>query len=304
MNNIKTIAVFLLLSAAGPAYAASAGAEPFNFLFLDANARAVGMGGAYTALAADANALLYNPAGLARIDTKEATFMHNRYFQDINQEYLAFASPNGWGASFNYLDFGRVGNTTLSNHTGAGLGSSGLTDLAFGAGCAHAVSPEVSLGVGLKFIREDIAGESGQGIGLDAGILYSPAKLRELKLGAAIQNIGPSVKFQGEKERLPLNFRAGAAYGFSRATVSFDITKERSGGMLAAIGAEGEIIKFFLLRFGYNSRNDAGPGITAGIGYADNGTRNDLRFDYAFAPFKELGAAHRFSVTVLWGKAE
>ena len=51
------------------------------------------------------------------------------------------------------------------------------------------------------------------------------------------------------------------------------------------------------LRLGFNSRNDAGPGITAGVGWA----QPNFSIDYALVPFGDLGAAHRISATVRWG---
>ncbi|MEQ1920666.1 MAG: hypothetical protein ABL955_15865, partial [Elusimicrobiota bacterium] len=89
MRQRLTTALLLAALAATTARAqSSAGADAFDFLRLDANARAVGMGGAYTALATDSNALLYNPAGLARVRSSEATFMHNPYALGVGQQYI------------------------------------------------------------------------------------------------------------------------------------------------------------------------------------------------------------------------
>ena len=90
---MRPLAAAALLAAMWPNEAHCAGAEPFNFLFMDSNARATGLGGAYTALAADANALWYNPAGLARVRRYEATFMHNEHVEGITQEFVGFAAP-------------------------------------------------------------------------------------------------------------------------------------------------------------------------------------------------------------------
>ena len=73
--------------------APAAGTEPFNFLALDADARAVALGGAYTALATDANALLYNPAGLGLVRQSQIAFMHNQYIAGLTQEYMGLATP-------------------------------------------------------------------------------------------------------------------------------------------------------------------------------------------------------------------
>jgi hypothetical protein len=303
MKYTKTIFLLVFaLSWPSPAKAGSAGAEPFNFLFLDANARAVALSGAYTALAADANALQYNPAGLGRITRHQTTFMHNQYFQDITQEYLAYASPKGWGAAINYLDYGDTKNTTISNHTGAGLGNISAVDMAVSAGYGYALSEDLSVGAGIKFIKETIDHISGQGFALDMGVSYAVPMVQGLSFGAAVQNIGPAVKFQSDKENMPLTTRIGAAYAFKAlgqaSVLSADLAKERSEDVLAGFGLETIVAKCLPLRLGYNTRNNDGPGITAGLGYLFG----NLNFDYAFAPFKELGATHRFSVTLLWGQ--
>lgn len=302
MRTIKALLLTgSLLALPLPALAGSAGADPFNFLFLDANARAVGLSGAYTARATDVNALLYNPAGLARVRRNQATFMHNQYFQDITQEYLGFASAAGWGASFNYLSFGDIPNTTISNHTGSGLGSFGVSDMALSAGYGYGLTDDLAVGAGVKLVREAVDDVSGQGFGLDIGALYSMPMIDGLTLGGALQNMGPKVKFESAEENLPMNLRLGAAYAFEllgqESSVSLDLTKERSEDVLTSLGVETVIAQAYPVRLGYNTRNNDGPGITAGLGYL----YKNLSFDYAFAPFKELGAAHRLSVTLFWG---
>lgn len=299
--NAATAIALALILGAGPASAAgSAGAEPFSFLFLDANARAVAMGGAYTALATDANALLYNPAGLARVDRNEATFMHNSYVAGINQEYGAYASPRGWGANINFLDSGSVANTTNSNPGGTGLGNTGLYDLAFSGGYGRAFGDALSLGGEIKYIRESIAGIVGAGAAFDLGALYRVPQVSGLALGLSLQNLGPTVKYESATQNLPLNFRTGAAYTFDAAgqksTVSTDIIKERTSSPVVAFGLETILVNALPIRLGFTTNNSAGLGLTTGVGYFHDG----FSFDYAFVPFGGLGNAHRLSVTFRW----
>ena len=293
----------LLLSLSPSAWAGSGGAEPFNFLFLDANARPVALGGAYTAAAIDANSLLYNPAGLAWVGRNEATFMHNQYFAGITQEYAAFASPLGFGLSVNYLNSGAVAHTTLSNPDGSGFDYTTLNDLAISGGAARKIGESLSLGWGFKFIRESIAGIAAQGYALDLGARYAVPVAEGLSTGLAFQNIniGPSAKFQAVHEELPLNFRWGAAYAFRALEnddmVSLDITKERNQSVLVAIGLESIIAKTLALRLGFNNANTVGTGITGGIGWF----YKDLSLDFAVVTYGALGFTHRLSATIRWG---
>jgi hypothetical protein len=294
--------VLALLLGAAPAFAsATAGAEPFNFLFLDANARAVALGGAYTALATDANALLYNPAGLARVERNEATFMHDSYAAGVLQEYGAYASPNGWGGSFNYVNSGVVQNTTNSNPDGSGLASTGLYDLAASAGYGRKLGDALSLGAELKYIRESIAGISGAGVAFDFGAMYAVTQTPGLTFGASLQNVGPTVKYESATQNLPLNIRGGAAYVFDafeqKTTMSFDVMKERSQNAAVSAGAETILLKAMPVRVGFTTNDTAGLGITTGIGWIHGG----LAVDYAFVPLGSLGDAHRISVTWRWG---
>ena len=172
MKSTLTLVLSMLLLGARPSQAlSSAGAEPLHFLFLDANARPVGMAGAYTALAGDSNALLYNPGGLGTVRRNEATFMHNQYFGGITQEYAAVALRQGVGLNLNYLNAGGVARTTISNPDGTTLDYTGLTDWSLGAGYGRELGGGVSLGLGLKFIRESIAGISASGYAADFGAM-------------------------------------------------------------------------------------------------------------------------------------
>lgn len=304
---MKRLSVFLwlvsspMLGLSSAQAAGSAGTEPFGFLFLDADARAVGFGGAYTALASDANALLYNPAGLGMIRRSEAIFMHNSYVQGVSQEYVGMSLRQGFGISLSYLDFGSVGRTTISNPSGAGLGTTGMTDTVASFGYGVSIFNWMSAGVAAKLIHEAIDGTSAQGYAADFGALADVPATKGLRVGMALQNIGPAARFQGAREQLPFNARFGAAYRFHLAgrsqTVAVDVAKTRSESAVVAAGFETTPVKALALRIGFNNRNEAGVGVTAGLGWRFS----NLSLDYAFAPYGELSDSHRFSVAVRWG---
>ncbi|MDD5304131.1 MAG: PorV/PorQ family protein [Elusimicrobia bacterium] len=294
-------AAFLLAAAAVAAHAgAAAGAESFDFLLFDPSARAAGLGGAYTALASDANALFYNPAGLGRIKAHEVTFMHNRYVEGLTQEYAGLATRQGWGLNVNRLDFGGISRTRVESPDG-GLGSAGLTDMALSGGYGRALSESLSVGAGAKFIRETLDGVSAGGFAVDAGVLAAVSSLPGLTLGAALLNAGPGVRFQSRRESLPLLGRAGAAFSFrtnkTENTAAFDATKARTDTVRVGIGVETIFEKLLALRLGFSDRGDAGLGLACGVGFLWKA----LAVDFAFVPFGDLGSVNRLSLTFRWG---
>lgn len=301
---MKNIIAAVLLAWACPAEAGSAGAEPFNFLFLDSGARPAAMGGAYTALAADSNALHYNPAGLALVNRNEATYLHNQYFAGITQNVISAAFRQRVGLSFNYLNSGNVARTTLSNPDGTGLDYAGLKDLAVSAGYGHPLGDSWALGASGKYIRETIAGISASGFVMDVGALWTVPWVEGLSLGSAFQNVNISrtVKFQGKREELPINFRWGAGYRFDafghQNALAFDFSKERNESVLIYAGAETIIAKLLAVRLGFNNRNTVGTGITGGVG----ANYKNASLDFAIVSYGTLGFTHRVSGTYRWGE--
>ena len=311
---VKLSALAVLSAAmwtARPALAGNGGGEPFDFLFLDGNARSVGMGGAYGALADDSNALLYNPGGLGMIKRYEATFMHNRHVEGVSHEYIALAGPlmeHGLGVMFDYVKFGDLRRTTYAQPDGK-AGNVGVNDLAISAGYGHTFPgmDNLSLGGALKYLREGIDDTSMSGMAFDVGGMWSdevgPGRLN---LGLSVQNVGPDVKFQkqtgsGPREKLPANVRGAGAFSFNlfdmKHTVAVDISKERSQDTVGGVGFETVVAKVLGLRFGFNSRNSSGVGLSGGVGWINP----DFGIDYAVVPYGDLGVSHRFSVTARWG---
>lgn len=300
----RLTAALLAAALAGPRPAwAGAGTTPLEFLSLDADARAVALGGAYSALATDGNAMLYNPGALAFVPRNEAVFMHNQYFEGVSQEYAAFALKRGWGGLVNYLSFGDIPKTTIANKSGAGLGSYGLSDLAVSGGYGRRVFEGLGVGGSLKYVRETIETVSADGLAFDAGGLYEAPALPGLRLAAAMRNFGPPLRYQREAQNLPLEVRLGGAYTArprgQETTLALDVSKPRGNDTEVQVGLESVLLGRLPLRLGYDMRNEAGLGLTAGFGWR----ARDFRVDYAFVTFGDLGSAHRISAALRWGPA-
>lgn len=302
---LATAALLLaaLLGAATARAQSSGGAEAFDFLRLDANARAVGMGGAYTALATDSNALLYNPAGLARVRVSEATFMHNQHAQGVSQQYIGAALKNGFGLQFNYATLGDVPRTTLSDPGGTGSRLN-VSDTSLGAGYGRELTRDLSVGAGAKYFTESLGELSVSGYALDVGGLYRMPDVKGLTFGASLLNLGPAVRFASAAEKLPTTLRVGTAYEkklpHNDVTVAFDLTKSVLDKVRLGFGAETLINEQFAVRAGFTTRQEAGLGLVFGLGW----TGPKVGADYALVPMGDLGNAHRISFTLRWGRSD
>lgn len=296
----------LFVSFAAPCLAGgTGGATPLNFLFLDADARPVALGGAYAAVADDANSMLYNPAGLAFLDSHQAKLMHAEHFQGVTQEYAAVAvkepverfKNSGVGLMLNTVGYGDINRTTLSNPRGDALGSFGIRDWALAAGFGAKTGLEwLGLGAAVKYLREDIDSVSAQAVAVDLGIRADLNSLlgQRIFFGLALQNLGPKIKFQSGSEDLPANLKAGLAYRFLKSGIlALDVNQPRKGNRTVHAGVEYVARKSVAVRVGYNGRNEAGAGITVGGGLV----LHSFGLDYAFVPFGDLGSAHRFSLS-------
>lgn len=140
--------------------------------------RAMGLGGAYAALAEGAEGLLYNPAGLAR--TRGIAVDSTILAGWVGAGYVGVALPS-LGAGIGYL----------GTSAGEGLGFSQLGLLAgFGLDLRMFALPALG-GVALRYHNTNIAGESETAFGLDIGILGSfPSPFGEVRAAMVIRELG------------------------------------------------------------------------------------------------------------------
>lgn len=276
---------------------ASWAAETASFLNIGVGARALGMGGAYTALADDANALYWNPAGLAKIEKREITASHAEMFESTRLDFLAYAHPTSQGtfsAGLTYLSQGKIeGRDSLGRPT-AGYDAS---DAALSGAYARKLD-FAEVGASFKYIRSHIGSTEAQTVAADVG---AKREIGRIVIGAALRNLGPGLKFADQRSDLPLRLAVGAAYRFTggHAAAAELVNGPRGAGTDASFGGEFQAVKNLYLRAGYTTQTaitggsgfDVARGLTMGLGL-----RNEKwSLDYAVLPSGELGRSHRFS---------
>jgi hypothetical protein len=192
-----------------------------------------------------------------------------------------------------YLSYGSIPQTDAA---GNDLGTYNPRDLALGAGWARSYGP-LSAGVSARYISSKII-DSASTFALGAGAQYRASS--ELRLGAALDNLGPGLSFGGSSDPLPFAFRAGSSYLLTPALFGeLDLVFERDRSPSARLGFDWAVYAEretgVDLRAGY----DTGAALVDGFGGASFGLGvrwSTWRFDYALAPRGELGLAHRLGI--------
>ncbi|MEO0004446.1 MAG: PorV/PorQ family protein [candidate division WOR-3 bacterium] len=167
--------------------------------------RASGMGDAFTAIADDASASYFNPAGLAHI-ARQAQVNHADWFADLNHDYLVVVLPvTNFGTvaiTANALTMGPIMLTTVDEEKtpwredDSSLVYIGASDLAFGLSYARIITDKLSFGLTVKGVQQTIWDMGASAIGVDLGLFYNTG-FKSLRLGAAVTNFGTQLAFSG-----------------------------------------------------------------------------------------------------------
>lgn len=303
-----------------------------EFMAIGVGARALGMGGAYVAVANDITSGYYNPAGLAKLNYPQISLMHAEQFGNlVNYDYAAVAIPFGTDMSFGISamrlavdgipdtrDALVIRNTTTPlfhiTDPRAGINPELVKefsdqDWAFYLTFAKRHSEDFYYGANVKIVKRDIAEYNAFGVGFDVGALYTP--IENLFLGANLQDITTTLVAwsTGRNELISPTAKIGAAYmldffaGRITPALDFDIRFENrrfaSNFNVGPVsfdmhaGLEYNFKNLFSIRGGYNDVKQ----FTLGAGIK----LPKLNIDYSFARFnyskdERLDDTHRISI--------
>src|SRR5258705_9841445 len=122
-GNMKAISVLAILGFIGYSVpvSASTGTEGASFLDIPVGAGPAALGSAYTPLATNAYAPVWNPAGLGMLSGNEVAAQHLSYLESMHYEFMSFVHPldknigsevhRGIGVSIQYLGSGNIAGT-------------------------------------------------------------------------------------------------------------------------------------------------------------------------------------------------
>jgi len=292
----------------------------FQFLKVIPDARSTAMGGAYTAAAANSDAVFSNPAALAKLEKSDIALSHVDWLLDMSQQSFSLAyvfdGAGTIGLFGMIVDMGTIDETRVDylvrdELTGAynpGLTGAILSPGAqvFGLSYAKYITDKFAFGLTTKYVREDLVVSEASATIFDAGFSYRTG-FKSLELAAAVKHFGPEIKFReaGESYPLPQDFSIGiSAYvvgpdqafvqtnSKNKLLLAFDMVEARDYGQQYNLGLEYSINDMFFIRAGEKINYDT-ESFSLGFGM----DVKNLRVDYSYASFGESFApVSRFSI--------
>lgn len=312
---MRYIIAALLLAAAIPvrAISADAGTSGAQFLKLGSGARAGAMADSFEAIADDATAAYYNPAGLAQLPGTQLGGAHTSYFQGVNYEVLNFSHPMSREEDFTRhtlaLSIYQLSVSNIerrSTDTEDPTGKFGSSDGAYALSYAYGYNRRLSFGATAKYIVQTLDTYHSSAYALDLGVLYhmNPDASRPISLAATVRNVGSRIGYvSAQSDPLPTSVTGSAACQVvpKLLKLNLNLTKYRDENTFAAVG--GEFTHAFneaatgAFRFGYSSERTANPGLN-GISFGAGVAFHKAAFDFAWIPFGGLGDTFRYSLLV------
>ncbi len=286
--------------------------------------RPASLGGAFTALADDANGALYNPAGIALIRERTGNFMYAKLYMGLDEVDLGL---NYFSVVLPVVPEEKMGSLGISwgNFIVEHLYREDTFSITYADWLNNYLSKlplEIAVGINLKYLRHSYTldsrinhdavfanGRAKASPTIDLGVLALPnfKYLPGFSAGFAMKNITqPDVGLKS-KDIVPMEWRLGAGYNFGdlalkkmkfeQLTVAIDLSY-RDRDLNYHFGIENYFLRRAIgVRLGANSREAA-----MGFGYTNKiSNKLGITLDYAFIwPFflEETNGSHRVSISI------
>lgn len=331
----------VLAFAVGAQAVEKVGTTSMQVLKIPVGVRGIAMGNAMTAAVTDAEAVWWNPGALTEITGTRALLSQINMPADVQLNSVVLARQ--WG-EYSAISLHAINLFTDDmpvrtwNHPGGTGEFFNAYDFVLGAGYARKLTDKFSLGGNLRYLRSGLEDVSYNGIAFDLGTLYKTG-LRSMRLGMAIQNLGPEVDYSGsfldyrnqiqndnqlvtenfEGAALPTMFRLGVAFDVFElfalqrsddwgADVALEMNHPNDNRERLNIGGEGSYKKMLFLRAGGKFAYDE-ESFAAGFGLLiPVFTQYKVKFDYAYSHWGRIsdavdefmGQPHRFALGFEW----
>ncbi len=332
---IISIALLLLPALLSAEPFGKVGTAALQFLKLGIDARAVGMGEAYTAVTDDISSVFWNPAGLAPATRNQAFFSHTNWPANIMHEFAAASFSTGVSTWAVYASVLHMDQMEVTDEDTFGPSGETFTASNIAAGLAYAqqYTDKFSAGASVKYLRENLHEFSVNSFAFDLGSMYN-TRWRNVKIGMTLRNFGPEVRYRIDNEsdglydedpwdlldnegdglidedgpelpsKIPMSFSLGISGDLYRSHDSHLIASLQLDNVIDRmetwnLGAEYKLSNLFL-RCGYQFNYDTN-GFSAGGGWQVPTRFTIFNIDYAYTDMGYLAetiikSAHRVSI--------
>ena len=278
--------------------------EPVNAAFenIELMAGPAGMGSAYSAATQDTSALIWNPAGLARLPTPEIGISYLDLYGVLGYSFVGVAHPIRKGQT--------IGAAILNSSDVEGISQERIVMLS----SAIRVWKRLHIGINAKYLSTSVNLEQmplgrGAGWGTDFGIQYDLMTER-VRIGIVFPNLLSNLSYRRLEwtapgstynESLLREWRIGSAV---KVNFGSDTSDRKPDTVLAAFEIANGVplmgceyrsdVRYgeFALRLGWRFSD----GLTAGFGYQ----RGNIGLDYAFVNERYGSQTSLFSVRLFY----
>jgi hypothetical protein len=251
------------------------GSSAFKFLNIQTDAHGAALGG-LAAQASGANALFWNPAGIAGSEGMGGSFGMTQWLVDTQVMNAGAVIPmmgGTVGLSLVSVNYGDIMKSGWGEESGQFIfqpnqGSFTATDMSLQASYGKSLSDKFSLGATAKMISQKIDDVSISGLAFDIGTQFNTG-YRGISMGAVVSNFGPDVDSQAPEDAsyeefpgmsLPMTFSFGVVgEAIPGLNAGLNVLKQADMAQEFIFNGEYSVAGLASLRFSYNISNEQQP---------------------------------------------
>lgn len=301
-----------------------AGISSLQFLKIGVGGRGAALGESMVAIANDASALYWNPAGLVLSNQNDVMVAHAEWLVDLKHDFAGalyhLTATDVVGLSVISLATDDMEVTTETRPFGTGTYFR-YRDLALGVSYARRLTEQFSFGATVRYVNEKLDVLKMETILFDLGTYYWMG-LGTARLGVVVSNFGADVSPQGQLTTLggatiesfqsfspPTVFKMGIAMepyqdDVQRVTAAIQLNHPNDNAEHLRMGVEYAWNNRVFLRGGvkrtigsplFGADPKSADDYSYGLGVAVPMGFTTASFDYALTNFNQLGSVHRIS---------